>query len=114
MLLSTFLRRRLGPRKWFLDMDVKGLAPDGFNSIGMMAALLRPSNAMQYMPSQVLSQAETYEQLRGLRFRMGWFRRESDQTRRFTIGVLGDQNFTFLGGKNDLDAEGLEKKNESV
>ncbi|KAF6834226.1 hypothetical protein CPLU01_05037 [Colletotrichum plurivorum] len=114
MLLSTFLRRCLGPRKWLLHMDVKGLAPDGFNSIGMMAALLRPSNAMQYMPSQVLSQAETYEQLRGLRFRMGWFRRESDRTRHFTIGVLGDENFTFLGGKNDMDAEGLEKKDESV
>ncbi|KAF6808322.1 hypothetical protein CMUS01_13926 [Colletotrichum musicola] len=114
MLISTFLRRRLGPRRWLLDLDVKGLAPDGFNSIGMMAALLLPSNLMRYMPSQVSSPADNHQQLRGLRFRMGWFRRESDQTRHFTIGVLGDENFTFLGGKNDLDTDGLKKKDKLV
>ncbi|KAF9870225.1 hypothetical protein CkaCkLH20_12311 [Colletotrichum karsti] len=107
-LLSTILRRRFGWRRGLLDMNAKGLAPDGFGSINMTTALLSPSNAIQHMPSQKLSKDDIYEQLSGLRFRLGWFRREHDQTRHFTIGVMGDGELTWVGKKTDAEEKDLE------
>ncbi|KAJ3940064.1 uncharacterized protein N0V96_010065 [Colletotrichum fioriniae] len=88
-------------------MNVKGLAPDGFNSIAAMTALLKDSNAMDHLPegAEHMSKKELHEKLSGLRFRMGWFWRESTQTRHYTIGVLDDENFEFLGNKDEIARE---------
>ncbi|GKT93963.1 hypothetical protein Ct61P_11813 [Colletotrichum tofieldiae] len=48
-MISTVLRRR-GSESWLLDMDVKGLAPDGWRSISSMAGLLDGSNASAHLP----------------------------------------------------------------
>lgn len=87
----------------FFNMDVTGLAPDGFNSISMLVDLLHSSNALQYMPSQSLSDRELYEQLGDLRFRLGWFEKQVDKTKHFTIGVEGDDDFIFLGEPMDRE-----------
>ncbi|KXH38931.1 hypothetical protein CSIM01_06068 [Colletotrichum simmondsii] len=90
-----------------LNLNVKGLAPDGFNSIAAMTALLKDSNAMDHLPegAEHMSKKELHEKLSGLQFRMGWFWRESTQTRHYTIGVLDDENFEFLGDKDDIARE---------
>ncbi|KAF6842813.1 hypothetical protein CMUS01_02739 [Colletotrichum musicola] len=101
-LLSSLLRRwRPLTRGGIFDMNVKGLAPKDFQSILMTASLLESSNATEHIPieTQSLSRDECNGILTSLRFRLGWFRRESDQTRHFTIGVMGDDNFTFLSNE---------------
>ncbi|KAF6821001.1 hypothetical protein CSOJ01_00436 [Colletotrichum sojae] len=111
-LLSSLLRRwRPLTRGGIFDMNVKGLAPKDFQSISMTAALLESSNATEHIPieTQSLSREECDVVLSGLRFRLGWFRRESDQTRRFTIGVMGDANFTFLGNEENVADEGQDE-----
>ncbi|KAK2015528.1 hypothetical protein LZ32DRAFT_602176 [Colletotrichum eremochloae] len=93
--------RPLAGRNWLFDMDVKGLAPDGFHSMAAMSALLRGSNAPDYLPesTELLSSDELHGQISYLRFRMGWFRREPYQERLFTIGVVGTSDFRYLGGR---------------
>ncbi|TQN69227.1 hypothetical protein CSHISOI_06281, partial [Colletotrichum shisoi] len=97
-LASTVLRRR-GSESCLLDMDVRGLAPDGWRSIASMAGLLRESNASAHLPpsTELLSQKELHGQMSDVSFRLGWFRRESDQTRHYTIGVMDDGEFNFMG-----------------
>ncbi|KXH25186.1 hypothetical protein CSIM01_04130 [Colletotrichum simmondsii] len=109
MLFSSALRRFTKWRKGLLDMDVKELAPDGFSSIAMMAALLDASNFAKYVSedSYTLSKKDLYERLSSIRFRMSWFRRESDRSLHFTIGVMDDDDFTFVGSKEDMGSEDL-------
>ncbi|KAH9237608.1 hypothetical protein K456DRAFT_33096 [Colletotrichum gloeosporioides 23] len=114
ILFSAITRRLLGWRRSLLDMDLRGLGPANSTSLYMTAALLIPSNAIQHMPSQPLSKDETLEQLRGLRFRLGWFYRESDQTKHLTIGVLNDERYSFLGTKKDLGGEYSNDQRSSV
>ncbi|KAK2060488.1 hypothetical protein LY76DRAFT_591407 [Colletotrichum caudatum] len=66
-----------------------------------MGALLRGSNAPDYLPenTELLSPDELRGQISYLRFRLGWFRREAYQDRLFTIGVVGTSEFRYLGGK---------------
>ncbi|KAK1711678.1 hypothetical protein BDP67DRAFT_592775 [Colletotrichum lupini] len=89
------------------SMRIEGLAPDGYNSIAAMTALLKDSNAMDHLPegAEHMSKKELHEKLSGLRFRLGWFWRESTQTRHYTIGVLDDENFDFLGNKDEIARE---------
>ncbi|KAK1496427.1 hypothetical protein CCUS01_02774 [Colletotrichum cuscutae] len=89
------------------SMRIEGLAPDGYNSIAAMTALLKDSNAVDHLPegAEHMSKKELHEKLSGLRFRMGWFWRESTQTRHYTIGVLDDENFEFLGNKDEIARE---------
>ncbi|KAI3554379.1 hypothetical protein CABS03_06964 [Colletotrichum abscissum] len=89
------------------SMRIEGLAPDGYNSIAAMTALLKDSNAMDHLPegAEHMSKKELHEKLSGLRFRLGWFWRESTRTRHYTIGVLDDENFEFLGNKDDIARE---------
>ncbi|KAK1638604.1 hypothetical protein BDP81DRAFT_315510 [Colletotrichum phormii] len=105
MLVPKAVKNRLGWEAELLSMDVEGLAPDGFNSISRMVTLLHSSNAIQYMPSQSLSQDELFEQLEHLRFRLGWFEKQVDKTRHFTIGVEGDAGFVFLGAPREIEVE---------
>ncbi|EQB50034.1 hypothetical protein CGLO_10562 [Colletotrichum gloeosporioides Cg-14] len=105
-LLSTASRHFLG-KPFPLDMDVKGLAPDGFNSMAAMFALLKGSNIMAYLPDEVerLSSKRLYEHMADLEFRLGWFYRAEDQSRVFTVGVIGDPGFMFLGSKKSTTKE---------
>ncbi|KAK2042927.1 hypothetical protein LZ31DRAFT_566944 [Colletotrichum somersetense] len=100
-LVSAACRSLAGSGSWLFDMDVKGLAPDGFHSMAAMGALLRGSNAPDYLPesTELLSSDELHGQVSYLRFRLGWFRREAYQERLFTIGVVGTSDFQYLGGK---------------
>ncbi|KAK1494100.1 hypothetical protein CCUS01_13767 [Colletotrichum cuscutae] len=112
MLLSSVLRRFTTWRRGLLDMDVKGLAPDGFSSIAMMAALLDSSKFEKHVPenSHKLSKEDLYDRLSSMRFRMGWFRRESDRTMHFTVGVMDDDDFRFVGNKEDVGDEDINKQ----
>ncbi|KAK1597248.1 uncharacterized protein LY79DRAFT_600664 [Colletotrichum navitas] len=99
-LVSAACRPLVGG-SWLFDMDVKGLAPDGFHSMAAMSALLRGSNAPDYLPesTELLSSDELHGQISYLRFRLGWFRRAPDQERLFTIGVAGTSDFQYLGSR---------------
>ncbi|KAL0931215.1 uncharacterized protein CTRU02_213950 [Colletotrichum truncatum] len=100
VLLSVALRRFVG-RPILFDMDIKGLAPDGFQSIAAMNDLLKDSNIFKYLPDGVLllSSKELYGRLSDLNFRMGWFSRTSDMDKVFTVGVEGDDDFVYMGSK---------------
>ncbi|OHE90715.1 hypothetical protein CORC01_13997 [Colletotrichum orchidophilum] len=102
-LASAFIQRRGGDGR-LLDMDVRGLAPDGIHSIASVVGLLRESNAAAHLPPspEMLSSDELHGQMAGLSFRLGWFRRERDQTRHFTIGVMGDGDFNFMGVRRSV------------
>ncbi|KAI8290870.1 hypothetical protein K4K56_006927 [Colletotrichum sp. SAR 10_98] len=98
--LSVVTKRIVG-RNWPFHLDVKGLAPDGFHSMATMGALLRGSNASDHLPesTQFLPTDELHGRLSDLNFRLGWFQRALGQARVFTIGVRGDGDFQYLGGK---------------
>ncbi|KAG7075152.1 hypothetical protein JMJ76_0011614 [Colletotrichum scovillei] len=106
MLISDSLGTASSKSQLF-SMRIEGLAPDGYNSIAAMAALLKDSNAMDHLPegAEHMSKKELHEKLSGLRFRMGWFWRESTRTRHYTIGVLDDENFEYLGNKDEIARE---------
>ncbi|GKT49529.1 uncharacterized protein ColSpa_09710 [Colletotrichum spaethianum] len=105
-LMSTVLRRR-GSESSLLDMDVAGLALDGWRSIASMAGLLSESNASTHLPpnTELLSTKELHGQMSDVSFRLGWFRREWDQTRHYTIGVMDDGEFNFMGVRKTVNRE---------
>lgn len=98
-LVSALIRRCGGGDSWLLDMDARGLAPDGFHSIASVASLLQNSNTAAHLPpgSEMMSSDELHGHMHGLGFRLGWFRRECDQTRHYTVGVMGDPAFNYMG-----------------
>ncbi|KAH7309226.1 hypothetical protein B0I35DRAFT_360183 [Stachybotrys elegans] len=101
-LVSALIRTRFSGRmKWLIDMELQGLAPRGFNSVAMVQALTHYSNFKDYMPEDIhnMSVDELYQHLSHCRFRLGWFGRHWIQDKYFTIGVLGDPDFQFEGGK---------------
>ncbi|KAF6827142.1 hypothetical protein CMUS01_09124 [Colletotrichum musicola] len=97
-LLSAALRRSALSQSRLLAMDVRGLAPKGFNSFAVLGSLLRDSNvASHLMPgADLLSTEELHGLHSHLGFRLGWFQDESSRSRHFIIGVLGDEGFKFL------------------
>ncbi|KAF6828291.1 hypothetical protein CMUS01_08651 [Colletotrichum musicola] len=116
-LLSRALRAffGIGLTSRLLSMNVEGLAPDEFGSINAMASLLYDSNLVGRLPddSRRFTTEEVHAMLKGLRFRMGWFRREGDGERRFTVGALGDSAFEFLGGRYD-GSDGYKRVSEGT
>lgn len=101
--LASAAARRFGGRTLPFDVDVRGLAPDSFHSMTAGAALLQGSNAPGHMPehTHLMDAREIYGRLAGLDFRMGWFRRLADGARCYTIGVMGDDGFEFVGERGD-------------
>ncbi|CAH0056131.1 unnamed protein product [Clonostachys solani] len=88
--LTAFRRWRKEAPYWQLDMDFEGVAPDSFEAIAKMEALLHGSNALH--DPRVLSGDQ--EQKEGPHFRMGWFQNvQGDSV--FTIGVQQDEEFIF-------------------
>lgn len=104
LLLNIF--QRVGGETWIFDMEVEGLAPDGLHSIAAAVSLLKDSNASKFLPegAHLLSSDELHGQLADLRFQMGWFQ-DADGNRKYTIGVLGDDEFKFLGKKKSVEKE---------
>ncbi|KAH0422253.1 hypothetical protein CcaCcLH18_12915 [Colletotrichum camelliae] len=98
---------RLGLRSQTL-INENALVPKGFSSLGMMAALFHGTNAAKYIPANAhkLPSHEIHKMMEGVRFRMGWFMKESDQTLHYTIAVLDDEDFTFMGSKAEMTAMG--------
>lgn len=96
-LTSTAVRGRLPSssalRTWLIDFDLKGQAPEGFNSISMMRALLDGSNYPKVMPENAdrMTSDELQRHLVDRWFRMGWFGDVSMGERMFTVGVVGDE-----------------------
>ncbi|KAF6828618.1 hypothetical protein CPLU01_08387 [Colletotrichum plurivorum] len=116
-LLSRALRAffGIGLTSRLLSMNVEGLAPDEFGSINAMASLLYDSNLVGSLPedSRRFTTEEVHAMLKGLKFRMGWFRRAEDGGRRFTVGALGDAAFEFLGGRYDK-SDGYKRVSEGT
>ncbi|VUC30912.1 unnamed protein product [Clonostachys rosea] len=100
-LISTALIHFCGKRRWFIDLEQKGVAPNRFNSIEMTQALLHESNIIDLMPTNAdkVPPQTIYERLSGVRFQMGWFFRRGAKERQFTVGALQDGDFRFLGPK---------------
>ncbi|KAH7001325.1 hypothetical protein EDB80DRAFT_616724 [Ilyonectria destructans] len=99
------LRQLLSDRvSWLLDMDLKGLAPQGFSSIAMMEALIHGSNFLAGTSNDArsMSSRDPHQWLAGRFFRMGWFQGDGTREEEFTIGVLEDESFPFLGDKGDM------------
>ena len=102
-LVSTILvrgwRRERETGRWLLiDFELRGLAPRGFSSMARMEALLRGSNYTSVIRTVINGSDLKREYLApGVAFRMGWFFNKRDQVRVFTIGVMGDAEFEFLG-----------------
>ncbi|KAF9876659.1 hypothetical protein CkaCkLH20_06067 [Colletotrichum karsti] len=105
---SRVMRRYAGVQwRWF-SMDVRGLAPDRFGSLGLTASLLWDSNAAENIParSRAVATGDVHGMLSDLRFRLGWFRRGADGERRFTVGVLGDEKFQWVESKAEREGKG--------
>ncbi|KAK7455503.1 hypothetical protein Landi51_02707 [Colletotrichum acutatum] len=105
--LSAATRDLSGMPRLF-DMEVKGLAPDGFHSMASMVNLLQGSNSPSHLPQSIhlLSKGDLYSRMDDLSFRMGWFQRTRDQARHFTVGILGDEEFVYMhGGKRTRDTK---------
>ncbi|KAH7011450.1 hypothetical protein EDB80DRAFT_837328 [Ilyonectria destructans] len=104
-LVSTAARHLLsGRRSWLLDMDLKGLAPNGFNSIAMIDSLVHDSNALKDVPenAHLMPLGDLHESLVERRFRIGWFQGDETQSEVFTIGMLNDENFVYKRKKEDV------------
>ncbi|KAH0425415.1 hypothetical protein CcaCcLH18_10963 [Colletotrichum camelliae] len=91
-------------KNWVVDMNVKGLAPNEFNSFAALGSLMRDSNAWSQLPqgAELLSKDEIHGMLSNLVFRLGWFREDLDQSEHFTIGVPGHGGFEFVDRKKSI------------
>lgn len=103
--ISTLLRRLSSRgdlrRPWLLDMDLRGLAPNGFNSFALTDALLADSNVHSHLPKDphLLPAVDLQAHLAGKTFRLGWFFDLGTETDRLTVGALHDDTFVFKGEK---------------
>lgn len=81
-----------------LDLELKGLVPEGFNALATMASLLHGSNYAGYVPHDAfaLPPGQLQEHIAGKHFRIGWFFNRRTEEKVFTIGILGDDDFKTL------------------
>lgn len=102
-----------GRRAFLLDMELKGVAPEGFNSVSMTEALIRGSNISRFFPedAHLMSRSQLHEHLAGRQFRIGWFLNTDTGEEVYTVGVLGDDQFVFKGkkGKSRKSYERIEE-----
>lgn len=105
-LILIGLRRMLKDKEnyWLLDMDLKGVAPEGFSSIAMMESLIYGSNFLKDAPKDLcqMSLNDLHKRLAGTLFRTGWFQGTENRGEDFTIGAIEDEKFPFLGSKMDV------------
>jgi hypothetical protein len=88
-----------GQHGLLLDLELKGLAPEGFNALATMESRLHGSNYLDHVPHDAfaLPPRELQEHIAGKHFRMGWFLNRQTEERVFTVGILGDDDFDFSG-----------------
>ncbi|CAH0025286.1 unnamed protein product [Clonostachys rhizophaga] len=104
-LASAFVKNQVGEdRGWFLDMEFKGLVPDGFGSIATTSALLHSSNSLQRLPeaAHMMSPSQLYQYLAGTRYQKGWFLDKENDEKHYTVGVTDDDKFQYLGKRRSL------------
>ncbi|CAG9989185.1 unnamed protein product, partial [Clonostachys byssicola] len=97
-LISSILIRQYGrEHRWLLDMELRGLAPNGFGSIALIHTLLCSTNAIHHLPdgAHLMPPSLLYRHLADTRFRMGWFFHTVGRQENYTIGVSNDTNFQF-------------------
>ena len=100
-LISAYISHLLpesGQHGLLLDLEFKGLAPEGFNALATMASLLHGSNYTDHVPHDAygLPPKQLQEHIAGKHFRMGWFFNRQTKEKVFTVGILGDDDFKFL------------------
>lgn len=103
---SRYVPFEQGRRPWYLlDMEQRGRAPKGFNSIAMTKALIDGSNVPKILPqdAQLIPRRDLHRHLAGKRFSLGWFSKIETGANIFTIAVVDDERLVFLG--HSLDAE---------
>lgn len=95
-LISSALKRyctlsRTGGR-WLLDLELSGVAPDGYSSVAIMEALLSGSNYGDILPedAHLMAPDQLLRHLGDRRFQMGWFINKSTSEKVFTIGLVED------------------------
>ncbi|CAG9982723.1 unnamed protein product [Clonostachys byssicola] len=104
-LASAFIKNQVGEdRGWLLDMELKGLVPDGFGSIATMSALLHSSNSLQRLPeaAHMMSPSQLYQYLAGTRYQKGWFLEKENDEKHYTVGVTDDDKFQYLGKRKSM------------
>lgn len=90
---------------WLLDMELRGVAPEGFNSLAMLTALLDGSNITKILPEKayLMASTELHCYLIGKEFRLGWFFNIETESYVFTVGVLNDDNLVFKGDGGNVN-----------
>ncbi|KAK7210869.1 hypothetical protein V2G26_018047 [Clonostachys chloroleuca] len=80
------------------DVDLKGLAPYRFNSVAMVSSLLEGSNYTEILPKRAYQMypPELQEYFSGTFFRLGWFVRQKEEGKVFTVGIMDDKKFVPL------------------
>ncbi|CAG9948520.1 unnamed protein product [Clonostachys rosea f. rosea IK726] len=104
-LVSAFVKNQVGEdRGWFLDMELKGLVPDGFGSIATTSALLHSSNSLQRLPeaAHMMSPSQLYQCLAETRYQKGWFLEKENDEKHYTVGVTDDDKFQYLGKSRSM------------
>lgn len=91
-LVSTALKRWISSPKlqaWLLDLDLKGQAPSGFESVAMMESLLHCSNYARFIPGDAMYMPpkELYYYLEEARFGLRRFWDKEFESSVLTIGV---------------------------
>ncbi|CAI6030993.1 unnamed protein product [Clonostachys chloroleuca] len=84
---------------FLLDLNMKGVCPDEFNSLVSWHNLLHGAAGSTVLPrdSQYMSSPHTCKELAGVEFQIGWFYFNGLKEKYFTIGSLNDPNCEYLG-----------------
>ncbi|CAH0054450.1 unnamed protein product [Clonostachys solani] len=97
---STMMKRFFGVQSDFLlDLNMKGVCPDEFNSLVSWQTLLYGAAGSTVLPrdSQYMSSTQTCKELGGSNFQMGWFYQNDLKEKHFTIGSLNDPDSEYMG-----------------
>jgi hypothetical protein len=99
-LSSRMMKRFLGVDSGFLlDLNMKGVCPDEFNSLVSWHNLLYGAAGSTVLPrdSQYMSSSQTCKELADVNFQIGWFYLNNLKEKHFTIGSLNDPNSEYMG-----------------
>ncbi|CAH0019625.1 unnamed protein product [Clonostachys rhizophaga] len=97
---SRMMKRFVGVESDFLlDLNMKGVCPDEFNSLVSWHNLLHGAAGSTVLPrdSQYMSTSHTCKELAGVEFRIGWFYFNGLKGKYFTIGSLNDPSCEYIG-----------------
>lgn len=83
---------------WVLDFELRGTAPEGFESISKIETLLHGSNFTSFMPDNayMLTESELHRHLTRRHFRLGWFFNNRAWETVYTVGATDDEDFNAI------------------